>query len=76
MDGSEMWYEFAVETSDEGGRITVRLRRERSRRSECHLEPCYFALLKDWDRIGAGKANRTIVVRKTLKYPIARSGEK
>jgi hypothetical protein len=61
----ETWTVFTVATArDAEGRLTVTVARERPARGACVLPPTYFALLKDWNRIGAAKANRTITVRR------------
>ena len=64
LDADETWYEFRSETRMEGGRLVVRLVRERHRRGAAVLGPELFALVRDWDRVCAGKAGRTVSVRR------------
>jgi transglutaminase-like putative cysteine protease len=64
-DAREPWYVFSVRTrTDEKGRLVVEVARTRAKRGAAVLPPAYFALLKDWNRIGGSKANRTITVRR------------
>ena len=59
------WYDFSVMSeTDDKGRLVVTLWRETKDCFESSVGRDYFALLKDWSRIGASRANRTIVVRR------------
>ena len=61
----EPWFKFSVNVRRDGeGRLVVDLVRERFKRAPTVLAQTYFALLKDWNRIGSSKANRTIAVRR------------
>lgn len=59
------WYDFNVMSeTDEKGRLVVTLWRETKDCLGSSVGRDYFALLKDWSRIGASRANRVIVVRR------------
>ena len=59
------WYEFNVSSeTDEKGRLVVTLARTTKECFDSSVDRDYFALLKDWSRISARRANRTIVVRR------------
>ena len=62
------WYGFEVKNRlDEQGHLVVELTRKSEKQGESHVNRDYFALLKDWSRISASRANRTITVRKAEK---------
>ncbi len=59
------WYEFTVASkTGADGRLVVTLARDTGKCAESDVGKDYFALLKDWSRIAASRANRTIIVRK------------
>ncbi len=65
QDPSLVWFVFTVNTArDSQGRLVVTLARETKRCTASDVSKDYFALLKDWSRLAATRANRTIIVRK------------
>ncbi len=62
------WYDFSVKTAkDEKGRLVVTMARTTKDCDASSAGRDYFALLKDWSRISASRANRTVVVRRPAK---------
>ena len=63
-----VWCENKVTTSTAAdGALVVTLTRMTPRRVRSQLDSTYFQLLKDWTRLGASRANRTISVRRVAK---------
>ncbi len=58
----EVWFAFTARTEWKDGRLAVELRRRSCRHGEAVLDASYFALLKDWNRMGSSRANRTVSV--------------
>ncbi len=60
-----VWYRFTVKSEvNPEGQLVVTLAREAYKNPDVALTREYFALLKDWNRLSASRANRTIIVRK------------
>ena len=58
------WFENTVATRVENGRLVVEVMRREFDFPEAMVGAGFDVLLKDWNRIGAAKANRTIIVRR------------
>ncbi len=63
-----VWCENKVTTSTTAdGALVVTITRTTPRRVRSQLDSTYFQLLKDWTRLGASRANRTISVRRAAQ---------
>ena len=68
LDSNEIWLESEVQTEIKNNALVVTLTRNVNKRKNSWFKPSFYELVKDWNRIAAARANRTITVRKPAKH--------
>ena len=59
-DSSEVWHEMTVAHEEKNGALEVQIVLKDNVFAPSVLPPSYFALLKDWERIGRSRESTTV----------------